>query len=55
MIEERCSLMSSLVAGGSASDEPAFDPRAGFVTVMSELVGDVAERIVYRFFVVVYF
>ncbi|CAI4221805.1 unnamed protein product [Auanema sp. JU1783] len=42
MIEERCSLLTSVVEDGS------FDPRAGFIQVMNELVGDVAERIVYR-------
>lgn len=44
MIEERCSLMSNIVN----ADATPFDPRSGFVQVMGELVGDVAERIVYR-------
>ena len=46
MIEERCTLMASIV-GDEGSQ---FDPRAGFVGVMGELVGDVAERIVYRYY-----
>lgn len=45
MIEERCTLMASIVGDESS----VFDPRAGFVGVMGELVGDVAERIVYRY------
>lgn len=53
MIEERCGLMQPVLSptsGTSAtdSDEVIMNPRAGFVRVMSELVGDVAERIVYR-------
>lgn len=41
MIEERC--MSVAYASHSS------DPYAGFVNVINELVGDVAERIVYRY------
>ncbi|XGW25009.1 hypothetical protein V3C99_006443 [Haemonchus contortus] len=44
MIEERCSILPAVVAEECVS----FDPRAGFVHVIGELVGDVAERIVYR-------
>ncbi|ETN81952.1 hypothetical protein NECAME_00303 [Necator americanus] len=44
MIEERCSVVPAVVAEECTS----FDPRAGFVHVIGELVGDVAERIVYR-------
>ncbi|KAK5980416.1 Conserved oligomeric Golgi complex subunit 3, partial [Trichostrongylus colubriformis] len=44
MIEERCSVPPPIVAEECIS----FDPRAGFVHVIGELVGDVAERIVYR-------
>ena len=40
MLEERC--------GSVPFDNVTIDPRAGFVSVMGELVGDVAERIVYR-------
>lgn len=61
MIEERCGLMQSVMSvkrlagytsGGTSSpsytDEYVTNPRNGFVRVMTELVGDVAERIVYR-------
>ncbi|KIH51965.1 hypothetical protein ANCDUO_17940, partial [Ancylostoma duodenale] len=44
MIEERCSVIPAIVTEECTS----FDPRAGFVRVIGELVGDVAERIVYR-------
>ncbi|KHJ87761.1 nuclear transport factor 2 domain protein [Oesophagostomum dentatum] len=44
MIDERCSIVPAIVAEECTS----FDPRAGFVRVIGELVGDVAERIVYR-------
>ncbi|WKX89835.1 hypothetical protein Q1695_009019 [Nippostrongylus brasiliensis] len=42
MIEEKCSVMPAI------AEECTFDPRSGFVRVVGELVGDVAERIVYR-------
>ncbi|KAM3721269.1 Conserved oligomeric Golgi complex subunit [Dirofilaria immitis] len=61
MIEERCGLMQSVIsikrladstnAGTSSpsyTDEYMMNPRNGFVRVMTELVGDVAERILYR-------
>lgn len=61
MIEERCGLMQSVMSvkrlagytntGASSpsyADEYMTNPRNGFVRVMNELVGDVAERIVYR-------
>lgn len=52
MIENRCSLqMVASILGDDASDDPnvsGLNPRAGFVAVMSELVGDIAERIVHR-------
>lgn len=44
MIEERCSVVPAVVSEEGTS----FDPRSGFVRVIGELVGDVAERIVYR-------
>ncbi|KAE9416269.1 hypothetical protein Angca_005221, partial [Angiostrongylus cantonensis] len=44
MIEERCSVLPSALADECSS----FDPRSGFIRVIEELVGDVAERIVYR-------
>ncbi|CAD6198323.1 unnamed protein product [Caenorhabditis auriculariae] len=46
MIENRCSL--EVVATMIGDFDILFNPRAGFVAVMSELVGDIAERIVYR-------
>ncbi|CAI5437449.1 unnamed protein product [Caenorhabditis angaria] len=46
MIENRCSLqMVSTILG---EDDCSLNPRAGFVSVMGELVGDIAERIVHR-------
>ncbi|KAL3997944.1 Sec34-like family protein [Acanthocheilonema viteae] len=61
MIEERCGLMQSVMSvkrltgytntgtsSPSCADEYMMNPRNGFVRVMTELVGDVAERIVYR-------
>ncbi|EGT41884.1 CBN-COGC-3 protein [Caenorhabditis brenneri] len=52
MIENRCSLqMVASILGDDMSNDPnvsGLNPRAGFVAVMSELVGDIAERIVYR-------
>lgn len=52
MIENRCSLqMVASILGDDASNDQnvsGLNPRAGFVSVMSELVGDIAERIVYR-------
>lgn len=61
MIEERCGLMESVMsvkrladytnAGASSpsyADKCMTNPRNGFVRVMTELVGDIAERIVYR-------
>ncbi|KAK6039280.1 Sec34-like family protein [Cooperia oncophora] len=44
MIEERCSVLPLIVAEECIS----FDPRAGFVHVIGELVGDVEERIIHR-------
>ncbi|KAJ1347545.1 hypothetical protein KIN20_002624 [Parelaphostrongylus tenuis] len=44
MIEDRCSTLPSALADECTS----FDPRSGFIRVIEELVGDVAERIVYR-------
>ncbi|OZC12789.1 hypothetical protein X798_00423 [Onchocerca flexuosa] len=61
MIEERCGLMQSVMSvkrlvgytsgetsSPSYTDDYMANPRNGFVRVMTELVGDVAERIVYR-------
>ncbi|KAK6009671.1 nuclear transport factor 2 domain protein [Ostertagia ostertagi] len=44
MIEERCSVLPPIVAEECTS----FDPRAGFVHVIGELVGDVSYNFVYR-------
>uniref|UniRef100_A0A0N4UXM4 Conserved oligomeric Golgi complex subunit 3 n=1 Tax=Enterobius vermicularis TaxID=51028 RepID=A0A0N4UXM4_ENTVE len=60
MIEERCGLMLSVMqqmhniealkssGKGDSGEEILMNPRNGFVRVMGELVGDIAERIVYR-------
>ncbi|CAI2320848.1 unnamed protein product [Caenorhabditis sp. 36 PRJEB53466] len=52
MIENRCSLqMVASILGDDATHDPnisGLNPRAGFVSVMGELVGDIAERIVHR-------
>ncbi|CAB3407817.1 unnamed protein product [Caenorhabditis bovis] len=49
MIENRCSLqMVATILGDDAESSSALNPRAGFVSVMGELVGDIAERIVHR-------
>ncbi|KJH47410.1 nuclear transport factor 2 domain protein [Dictyocaulus viviparus] len=44
IIEERCSVVPTVVTENCTP----FDPRSGFVLVIEELIGDVAERIVYR-------
>lgn len=59
MIEERCGLMQSVIwtsrfgqtteVAGESNEGTVFNPRSGFVRVMNELVGDIAERIVYRY------
>ncbi|EFO25613.2 hypothetical protein LOAG_02869 [Loa loa] len=61
MIEERCGLMQSVMSvkrlagytstetsSPSTTDEYVTNSRNGFVRIMTELAGDVAERIVYR-------
>ncbi|CAP24966.2 Protein CBR-COGC-3 [Caenorhabditis briggsae] len=52
MIENRCSpQMVASILGDDAIQDPnvaGLNPRAGFVAVMGELVGDIAERIVHR-------
>ncbi|VDK79504.1 unnamed protein product [Litomosoides sigmodontis] len=59
MIEERCGLMQSVMSvkrltgytsteASSSYADNIMNPRNGFVRVMTELVGDVVERIVYR-------
>ncbi|KAH7691246.1 COGC-3 protein, partial [Aphelenchoides avenae] len=47
MIEERCGMLMSAI-GTDDEPEEAINPRAGFARVMSGLVGDIVERIVYR-------
>lgn len=48
MIEERCGMLVSAM-GNDDQPEEAINPRAGFAHVMSGLVGDIVERIVYRY------
>ena len=54
MVDERCGLRqtpdSSLVDFEALQQRQASISRIGFVRVINELVADIVERIVYRFF-----